>query len=112
MKESYREALATHSGPEPYAGGGNTVGVATAGVHAGPEIELRYSAIPRADMVQLVEGNIEASALASSSSNAAESKAWSMCGNFKHENREIPKAPGAATRLATRTISEPHRGQD
>jgi len=61
MKESYSEILARYAGPESYAGGGNTVGVATAGVHAGPEIELRYPAIPRADTVRLVEGNIEAS---------------------------------------------------
>ena len=41
MKESYSEALARHAGPEPYAGGGNIAGVATAGVHLGPENELR-----------------------------------------------------------------------
>ena len=53
MKESYSEIVAECAGPESYAGNGNIVGVATAGVHAGPEIELRYPAIPRADMVQL-----------------------------------------------------------
>jgi hypothetical protein len=63
MKESYSEILARYAGPESYAGGGNTEGVATTGVHAGPEIELRYPAIPRAQTVQLVEGNIEASAI-------------------------------------------------
>ena len=36
MKESYGKVLARHAGPESYAGGGNTVGVATTGVHAGP----------------------------------------------------------------------------
>ena len=45
MKESYSEVLARHAGPESYADGGNTVGVATAGVHTGPEIELRNQAI-------------------------------------------------------------------
>jgi hypothetical protein len=30
---------------------------------------------------------------ARSISDAAESKAWSMCGNFKRENREIPSVP-------------------
>ena len=58
MKESYSEIVAEYAGPESYAGGGNTVGVATAGVHAGPEIELRYQAVPRAHTVKLVEGNI------------------------------------------------------
>lgn len=57
MKESYSEIVAEYAGPESYAGGGNTVGVATAGVHAGPEIELRNQAISRADTVRLVEGN-------------------------------------------------------
>jgi hypothetical protein len=59
MKESYSEVLAKHAGPESYAGHGNMAGVATAGVHAGPEIELRYQAIPRAHTVKLVEGNSE-----------------------------------------------------
>jgi hypothetical protein len=35
MKESYSENLASYAGPESYADGGDTVGVATAGVHAG-----------------------------------------------------------------------------
>lgn len=59
MKESYSEILAQCAGPESYADGGNIVGVATAGVHAGPEIELRYQAVSRAHTVKLVEGNIE-----------------------------------------------------
>ena len=59
MKESYSEILARNTGPESYADSGNIVGVATAGVHAGPEIELRYQAISRADTVRLVEGKIE-----------------------------------------------------
>ncbi len=59
MKESYSEILARYAGPESYADGGNTVGVATAGVHAGPVIELRNHANSRADTVEAVEGNIE-----------------------------------------------------
>ena len=35
MKESYREDLASRTGPELYAGDGNIAGVATTGVHAG-----------------------------------------------------------------------------
>ena len=59
MKESYSEIVAEYAGPESYANGGNTVGVATAGVHAGPEIELRYQAVPRAHIVKLMEGKTE-----------------------------------------------------
>ena len=46
MKESHSEVLARHAGPESYADDGNIVGVATAGVHIGPEIELRYQDYP------------------------------------------------------------------
>jgi len=35
MRESYSKDLASHAGPELYAGGGNVAGVATAGAHAG-----------------------------------------------------------------------------
>ena len=59
MKESYSEIVAEYAGPESYAEDGNILGVATAGAHAGPEIELRDQAVSRADTVKLVEGNIE-----------------------------------------------------
>jgi hypothetical protein len=35
MEESYSEDLASHTGPELYADGGNVVGVATTGVYTG-----------------------------------------------------------------------------
>ena len=63
MKESYSEVLARHAGPESYADRGNTLGVATTGVHAGPATqrvpgsENRF--IPCADVVQAAEGNID-----------------------------------------------------
>lgn len=44
MKESYSEIVAETAGPESYADRGNTVGVATTGVHLGPVIELRKDA--------------------------------------------------------------------
>ena len=40
------KSLAKYAGPESYADRGNTLGVATAGVHLGPEIELRKEAYP------------------------------------------------------------------
>jgi hypothetical protein len=63
MRESYSEVLARYTGPESYAESGNTLGLATAGVHAGPEIELRKHALSRADTVRLWEGNIEMSVI-------------------------------------------------
>ena len=35
MKESYREGLANHPGPESCAGGGDVLGEALTGVHVG-----------------------------------------------------------------------------
>ena len=45
MKESYGEILARCAGPESYADDGNIVGVVTAGVRLGPEIEIRNHAL-------------------------------------------------------------------
>jgi len=36
-----------------------------------------------------VEGNIVPVVIGETGTDAAESKTWSMDGNFKHENREI-----------------------
>lgn len=41
MRESYSEILARYTGPESYADQGNLVGVATTGVHLGPDTESR-----------------------------------------------------------------------
>jgi len=47
MKEPYSEIVARYAGPESYADSGNTVGVVTAGVHPGPDIELRKQVVPK-----------------------------------------------------------------
>ena len=108
MKESYSEVLARHAGPESYADRGNTLGVATAGVHAGPVLNSVNLFIPRADAVQIVEGNIDRALKGKHKSNAAESKTWCMYGNSKHENREIPLA---CWRKSPAAVSELHRRQ-
>ncbi len=41
MKESYEKDLASHLGLDPYAGGGNAAGVASARGTGRPAIELR-----------------------------------------------------------------------
>ena len=63
MKESYSEVFARHAGPESYADRGNTLGVATAGVYAGPVLSSVNRFIPCADVVQTAEGNIASCAL-------------------------------------------------
>ncbi len=97
MKESYSEVLARHAGPESYADRGNTLGVATAGVHAGPATQRVPGSvnrfIPCADVVQTAEGNIVRAFDGKRETSTAESKTWCMYGNSKRENREIPSAP-------------------
>lgn len=107
MQESYSEVLARHAGPESYADRGNTLGVATAGVHAGPVLSSVNRFIPCADVVQTAEGKIDRAFDGKHDSSTAESKTWCMYENSKHENREIPlacwrKSPAAVRKLPWR----------
>ncbi len=90
MKESYREGLASHSGPESCAGGGNIPGEALTGVHTG---QLLSSESPspacRPDSLQ-GKATPEAPLNCEVPEDAAESKNLRMCGNSMHENREAP----------------------
>ena len=104
MEESYSEALARNAGPESYADGGDTVGVATAGVHTGPVLSSVNSFFPRADTVQAAEGNIAWVATGKTLASVAESKTWCMCGNSQRENREIPLACGRKSPPAIREL--------
>ncbi len=104
MKESYSEVLARRAGPESYADRGDTLGVATAGVHAGPVLSSVNHFIPCADVVQVTEGNIDCAFDGKHDSSMAESKTWCMYGNSKRENREVPsvcwsKSPAAVRKL-------------
>jgi hypothetical protein len=47
MKEPYEEGLATHLGPESYAGDGNIAGVARTGVHAGQPLSSEITSFAR-----------------------------------------------------------------
>ncbi len=89
MKESYRESLASHSGLEPYAGGGDLAGVASARGNTGQPLSsditlfvcrsrlIREKAIPSLPFY----GEAEA--------DTAESKTLCMRRHSKRENREI-----------------------
>ena len=113
MKESYSEIVARYAGPESYADRGNTVGVATTGVHAGPEIEFRYQEYPVCRRRRSSGRQHQGDRLWQDRMGTAESKAWSMRGNFKHENREIPSAPQIKPRwLIMGTLRKPLRGQN
>ncbi len=90
---SFNQVFARHAGPESYADRGNTLGVATAGVHAGPVLSSENSFIPCADVVQTAEGNIGRALDGKHDSSTAESKTWRMYANSERENREVPSAP-------------------
>ena len=104
MKESYSEVFARHAGPESYADRGNTLGVATAGVHAGPVLSSVNSFIPCADVVQVAEGNIVRAYDGKRKTSTAESKTWCMYGNSKRENREIPSVCWRKSSAAVRKL--------
>ena len=89
MKESYRESLASHSGLEPYAGGGDLAGVASARGNTGQPlsseitISVCRSCPDREKAIPLLPFHGEAEA------GTAESENLSMCRHLKRENREI-----------------------
>jgi hypothetical protein len=104
MKESYSEVRAGHADPESYADGGNTLGVATAGAHAGRDIELRKPFIFVCRRCSDCGRQHHSVRYGKCAASTAESKTLSMCGNFKRENREIPsacwrKSPAAVRKL-------------
>lgn len=88
MKESHSEILARYAGPESYADAGNSVGVATAGVRLGPEIESR-------NVHRLVSRPARAQGRQHPAARHGKSVRGhggiygpGMGGNFKRENRE------------------------
>jgi hypothetical protein len=110
MKESYSEVLARHAGPESYADQGNAVGVATAGVHAGPVLSSVIMFIPCAYTVEPVEGKIATCVIGKHGASTAESQTWSMCGNSMRENREVPPVCGKKSPAAVRELPRRQSG--
>ena len=112
MKESYSEVLARRAGPESYADDGDIVGVATAGVHAGPVLSSVNSFIPCADVVQTAEGKISCAFDGKHNTSTAESKTWCMYGNSERENREIPSACWRKSPAAVRKLHGRYSGHE
>ena len=102
MKESYREGVANHSGPEPCEGGGNDAlealdrGICRLG------IELRNPAFRGADVVRRNGRQQRANAITRARRGPAESKTPSMQRNFMRENRETPSPPAGSERVGRR----------
>lgn len=87
MKEPYREGLATHPGPESYAGDREAAGVAMTGVHTGQPLSSEIP-VQRADLVSMRGRQHERLRQRELPFDAAESKTLCMCENSLRENRE------------------------
>jgi|SRR5438477_3654969 len=102
MKESYREGIANHPGPEPCEGGGNVAlealdrGICRLG------IELRNQAFRGADGVRQQGRQQRVNAIARARRGPAESKTPSMQRNSMRENRETPSPPAGSERAGRR----------
>jgi len=102
MKESHREGVANHSGPEPCEGGGNVAlealdrGICRLG------IELRNRVFREADGVRQHGRQQRAVAITRARRGPAESKTPSMQRNSMRENRETPPPPAGSARAGRR----------
>ena len=104
MKVSYGEDLASRSGLEPYADGGNVVGVASARGTGRPAIELRNQVIRAPTLSNLREGYIDDGVIGKPPSGTAESQNLCMLEHSNRENREIPWVSAAGG-----TVRKRHR---
>ena len=102
MKESYREGIANHPGPEPCEGGGNAAlealdrGICRLGM------ELRNPALRGADGVRRTGRQQRADAKTRARRGPAESEAPGMQRNSMRENRETPQPPADSRRAGRR----------
>ena len=92
MKESWEEEPATHLHLDPYADGGDIVGVASAGGTGRPAMELRNQSNSCADPVKRRGRQHAEPRFGERQGGTAESETPSMSGNSKRENREISHA--------------------
>src|SRR5260370_41780420 len=102
MKESYREGVANHSGPEPCEGGGNVAlealdrGICRLG------IELRNQGFREADGVSPLGKQHCAGTKTRVRRSPAESETPGMHRNSMRENREAPAPPAGSVRAGRR----------
>jgi hypothetical protein len=103
MKESYREGVANHPGPEPCEGSRKAAlealdrGICRLG------IELRNLALQGADGVRRAGRQQRAHAIPRAWRGPAESKTPGMQRNSMRENRETPLPPAGSRRAGGRT---------
>ena len=90
MKESHREGLANHPGPEPCEGGRKAALEALDRGIRRQDIELRNQLVPGADPVRAVGRPYGHGRQRESGLGPAESKTPGMRRNSMRENRETP----------------------
>jgi hypothetical protein len=103
MKESYREGLASHPGPEPCEGSREAALEALDRGIGGLGIELRNRVFQDADGVGPSEGKTAARGKRERAAGPAESKTPSTPRNSMRENRETPQQPASRRRAGGRT---------
>ena|ERR1017187_25092 len=102
MKESYREGIANHPGPEPCEGGRKAAlealdrGICRLG------IELRNQVVRGADGVRRHGRQQRVNAIARAWRGPAESETPGMQRNSMRENRETPPSPASSERAGRR----------
>jgi len=92
MKESYREGVASHPGPQPCEGGRKAALEALERGIRRQDIELRNQLIPGADAVRAVGRQHEGGRQRETALGPAESQTPGMRRNSMRENRETPVA--------------------
>ena len=89
MKESYREDLASHSGLEPYAGGGNSAGVASGRGNTGQLLSSEIITFVCRSCSDMEKATSPLPLVGEAATNTAESETLCMRRHPKRENREI-----------------------
>ncbi len=89
MKESYREQLASHSGLEPYAGGGDVAGVASVRGNAGQPLSSEITTFVCRSCPVMEKATSSRPLCGEAATDAAESETLCMRRHPKRENREI-----------------------
>ena len=112
MKESYREDIASNSGLNPYADGGNDVGVASVRGDAGQPLSSEIITLVCRSCNDMEKSISSVAYYGKEQKDTAESKTLSMCRNSKRENREIllvSTAKEGGCLLHSRAIRKRHR---
>jgi len=90
MRESYREDPASHPDPESCVHGGDAMGEALTGAHAGQPLScvIRTYGVPTP--LSEAEGYTDGREHGERSADPAQSKTLRMRGNSLHGTREVP----------------------